>query len=322
MTISGLFCEFQRNGTINNVTRHRAVRDVLYHRPVLVCAADVFINQAGLVKKGQYTFIPAGVCHHDRSDPRMKVTNDSRKIDKIIGKVFVLAQPMGYAYFHAVIENAVRMSAYYEELLKDNCIKLFIVGNFIKDILRFFGFGDDRFVEGNIFARLLLFPEPSQYCGSAGIEQVLTFRKILFQRLTSMNPAYSSLIYNHNHINSGNAYLNLYVVVVYRSGNRKVVNYDELVNRIRAKFPFLVLLQFRDDALPSTEKTFRIFYNASFIIAPHGAGLANIIAARKGTIVIEYITDDEWMSLVYSTLARQLQLKYYATVSAGSRHSG
>lgn len=306
-----------------NVTMHRNVRDVLYHRPVLVCAADVFINRWGLVKKRHYTFIPAGVCDIDRSNPSMKVKNDTYKMDRIVGKVFVLAQPIGDAYFHAVIENAVRLSAYYEELLEDNCTKVFIVGKLIKDILRFLGFKDDRFVEGNVFAKLMLFPEPSQLCGTAGVEQVITFRKILFQRLASMNLTTNSFSdSNQSPIKSDKANLALNVVMVYRRRRRIIRNYNELVNRIREKFPFLVLLHFRDGALPSVAKALSIFYNASFIIAPHGAGLANIIAARKGTVVIEYMTDDEYMSSVFSTLARQLQLRYYATVSAGSRYWG
>ena len=53
----------------------------------------------------------------------------------------------------------------------------------------------------------------------------------------------------------------------------------------------------------------RLISNASTIVAPHGAGLANLVAARPGTEVVEILSRN-WFNTCYAKLAVQLGCDY------------
>lgn len=59
----------------------------------------------------------------------------------------------------------------------------------------------------------------------------------------------------------------------------------------------------------SLEKQAELFYHASVIVAPHGAGQANLIFCRPGTKVIE-IFSPEWVNCCYWSLSNRLSLNY------------
>ena len=59
-------------------------------------------------------------------------------------------------------------------------------------------------------------------------------------------------------------------------------------------------------------------HSASIVIAPHGSGEANMIAARPGTRWIEIISED-WFVTCYAKLAVQLGLRYAFFLTAPSR---
>ncbi len=47
------------------------------------------------------------------------------------------------------------------------------------------------------------------------------------------------------------------------------------------------------------------------IIAPHGAGLANIVSCKPGTIIIEILLEGKLLNLCYMYMAVKLNLKYH-----------
>ena len=60
--------------------------------------------------------------------------------------------------------------------------------------------------------------------------------------------------------------------------------------------------------LPFVEQL-KIIQGADVIVAPHGAGLANIIVARPGAKIVEIMTQ-EWANSCYGHLAVSLGLDY------------
>ena len=55
-----------------------------------------------------------------------------------------------------------------------------------------------------------------------------------------------------------------------------------------------------------------LFACSNIIIAPHGAGLSNIIACKPGTVVIEVLLEGKLLNLCYMYLGVKLNLKYNA----------
>ena len=57
-----------------------------------------------------------------------------------------------------------------------------------------------------------------------------------------------------------------------------------------------------------------MFYNAVLIVAPHGAGLSNIIYSRPGTYIIEVLCKDE-PNFCFRGLTQKQGMHYYGIPS-------
>lgn len=88
------------------------------------------------------------------------------------------------------------------------------------------------------------------------------------------------------------------------SNNRRMVNEDELVSALER----LDFMPVRLEALGLAEQI-TLFNQARIIVAPHGAGLANLVFARPGTSVIE-IHSDSWVHWCFRHLAAVCALDY------------
>lgn len=62
-----------------------------------------------------------------------------------------------------------------------------------------------------------------------------------------------------------------------------------------------------------------IFKKAKIIIAPHGAGLTNIVFSSPGTILIE-ILSPVYVNVCYWSIANHLNIKYYYLLGEGETH--
>jgi len=90
---------------------------------------------------------------------------------------------------------------------------------------------------------------------------------------------------------------------------RAVQNEDNLVSRLKARFPAFRRVYLEDMSFSDQVATFR---GAAVIIAPHGGGLTNIIFCRPGTAVIEFHLPET--PIMYWHLAALQGLRYLAYV--------
>ena len=78
------------------------------------------------------------------------------------------------------------------------------------------------------------------------------------------------------------------------------------------------IVEYSDRAIPDLETTKAIFYSAFLIVAPHGAGLANMLYSQPGTFIMEGLclgTGQPGMAnLCYQSLAQQLGHRYYSVI--------
>lgn len=95
-------------------------------------------------------------------------------------------------------------------------------------------------------------------------------------------------------------------VYISRSGaaNRRISNEQEMI-------PVLERNGFKIYRLENLtlEEQANIFFNASVILAPHGASLVNLIFSQPGTRVIE-IFSPQWINCCYWILSNRLSLQY------------
>lgn len=92
---------------------------------------------------------------------------------------------------------------------------------------------------------------------------------------------------------------------------RRVINEDEI-------FQFLESMGFKKIYLEnlSIEEQASVMNNAKVIVAPHGAGLANLVFCKPGTKVLE-IFSPNYVNTLYHTLSSQIGLDYSYSIGIG-----
>jgi hypothetical protein len=94
--------------------------------------------------------------------------------------------------------------------------------------------------------------------------------------------------------------------------NRRVVNEPRLLGLLE-RYDFMVV---RLETLSFAEQV-RLFQSAGCVVAPHGAGLANLVFCQRGASVVEILPSQE-TNLCYWLLSQQVSLTYhYVLGSAG-----
>lgn len=94
---------------------------------------------------------------------------------------------------------------------------------------------------------------------------------------------------------------------------RKIVNEDELIN-------FLSKLGFTNVLLESMSVAEQalLFSSAKVVVAPHGAGLTNIVFCKTGTKIVELFSPG-YVNVCYWSLCNQIDLEYYYLIGEGLR---
>jgi hypothetical protein len=100
------------------------------------------------------------------------------------------------------------------------------------------------------------------------------------------------------------------IIIKRTEHERKIINHDEMVFYLRTKYPSIEWIEF--DSL-SVVETIKLFNRAKIIIGPHGAGLTNMLFAKKGITVIEIMPYSD-PNECYHHLTNMLEHKYNCIV--------
>ncbi|MBC7923139.1 MAG: glycosyltransferase family 61 protein, partial [Ferruginibacter sp.] len=95
--------------------------------------------------------------------------------------------------------------------------------------------------------------------------------------------------------------------------NRRVVN-EEAVVRLLTSLGFEVVTT---ETMSVVEQASR-FADAGCVVAPHGAGLTNLVFCSPGTKVVD-VFSPHWVNPCYWVLSRQAGLEYHYLIGEGPR---
>jgi hypothetical protein len=95
-------------------------------------------------------------------------------------------------------------------------------------------------------------------------------------------------------------------IYISRSGRRSIINEDELIILLK-KFDFVII----EDKKRTVKEQIDIYYNASFILGPHGASFSNIIWCKPGTHLLELFSPN-YAPDFFLYLATLMDMKYSA----------
>ena len=102
---------------------------------------------------------------------------------------------------------------------------------------------------------------------------------------------------------------------------REVANHDDLMARLKSSvLAGVVVKEF--EACGSSRGQLEQFARSTVIVAPHGAGLSNVVAARPGTAVVELMVPGADLNACYLFASVKLGLRYYSTAPRGASHNG
>ncbi len=225
-------------------------------------------------------------------------------VRKLKGRVAVLSTVWSNVYFHWMFDVLPRIGLLRSAGLFDS-VDAFIVPQytlpFQKDALQHLGIGSDR---------LIVADDPWRFHVSAE-ELIVPSLPSALDTPRAWGCAFLKGVFGQT-ASPGPGRRRLYVSRAKARG-RKVVNEAE-VQTLLCSLGFetveLENLALADQA--------RLFESADIIVAPHGAGLTNIVFCREGTVVIDLFAPN-YVNPCYWVVSQACGLRYFYLIGEGAR---
>eukprot|EP01095_Lingulamoeba_sp_RSL-Kostka_P001448 TRINITY_DN12022_c0_g1_i1.p1 TRINITY_DN12022_c0_g1~~TRINITY_DN12022_c0_g1_i1.p1 ORF type:complete len:641 (+),score=157.91 TRINITY_DN12022_c0_g1_i1:86-2008(+) len=99
--------------------------------------------------------------------------------------------------------------------------------------------------------------------------------------------------------------------------NRAITNHDEMMEKLKLAFPSETFVEFIGNL--TQPETAKLFNKAKIIIAPHGAGTANIVYAASNSLLLEINTVERTVMSMYA-LSRSLGMGYFSIFPPDTNH--
>ncbi|CAM9867121.1 unnamed protein product [Pylaiella littoralis] len=279
----------------------KRARDGYENIPTVVGMADVFINERGFLWNAEDYIMPKSCKTQAVSSlARTSLPKNARSYEK----VFVMTQYWGDGYFHFLIEDLPRITLMLDILREDLDIGIAVCApspnhkkrmEYMEQLLELLGFDKSRliFIQKEIHADLAILPS-STPCGRPNTQLTNMLRHSLLQAIYpstgGIPPATSRPV----------------MVLVVRLTGRGLKNNSQVRNALEHEFPSYDVVEF--SGTRSIRTQLETFATASIIVAPHGAGLSNMIVSPLHTPVLEIGPVE--CSSCYLHLAMKLQHIY------------
>ena len=261
------------------------------------------VTVMGQVFAKDYQIIPPE-CN---DDPDLAYQPPEFDPNNVYEEVFVITQYFGTDYYHKMMEDFPRLAQALPFLRQYPKIRIHMLGrdNHTDALFRALHLNPDRIITGIVHAKLVYLPR-SAPCGKMRIPegQLLSheYRKYIENNLAG-DKNWNSVILIKRTTKRGRHF----------SQQKEIEN---VVQKLTSKYGLRYEL-FTDNPVPSPDQTMLMFYRARVIIAPHGAGLSNMMFSRPGTYIIEGVSDFPYTVTCYIFSAYHLGHIYYGLPSKG-----
>ncbi|ELU07390.1 hypothetical protein CAPTEDRAFT_199057 [Capitella teleta] len=229
-------------------------------------AQDAVITETGDIFTGDLKLVPY-TCSHDRN-PELPPNIDASPIYK---DVFIITQFWCASFFHKMLECLPRIAPYLYFLRSnpDVLVHVVEVDGSTAELLRILGINRERLISGLARAKMAFMPQGTP-CGFPVALESQIFSHHLRTSIAKPPPRQN-------------------LILVRRSGLRKFSHHgsiEKILRQIASDFNLNFQL-FIDDPTPALDVTMVMFKGAKVIVAPHGAGLSNMLFADPGTLIVE-----------------------------------
>ena len=255
---------------------------------------DVFLGQNGSVLYYNNVIYSQTVPKHEK---KFLDIENVRNVP-YHNEVFSIAQMHQTNVFHIAIDSVSRIIPYIKFLLVFYKIKIHVGRDLFElsaQLLEFLGIHKNRLIEGPIRANKVYLPQGSNR-GFAHLRNVQI-----------MSHKYRQIIKNVT------KYPERRSVIFIRRSYRYFINemsVERMVEKIAQKNGLKFEI-YSDDPPPSLQIVMKMFSRAVLVVAPHGAGLYNMIFCEPGTYIVEVFCP-KWLILTSLRLAHVLGHRFYA----------
>lgn len=289
------------------------------------------IPHAFVDELGHVCAVNDGVCfiQHDCLLSAPNLPADVSKLPRY-DKVLVISQEWGYAVYHGILESMIKLGDVLNVLQGDQNIRVHVpevsgnVAILFPPILADLGIKPSRLVHGHLIADMLMMPRATP-CMNPSTRQLLHFRQVI-----ENTDCYRK--YSHPPSNA-----TVILLVAREPGTmRSFVNHEQLK---RALLNFserrsYVLREYSSPGRPpqlggpprvkcGIIQDMLLFKDSKVIVAPHGAGLTNILLCDPGTIIVETQPADAYLgrTRAFTSISMRLGLRHMSLIDAASNHS-
>lgn len=235
-------------------------------------------------------------------------------------KVLVISQNWGVTPYHAVMENLIKLGDVLDTLLVHKDILVHVprqrntstAAVIFPPFLSSLGIDSARLVHGPVLANNLVYPRATR-CGKPSVRQLMKFRQVI-----ETSECYRRFAPDGSRTSKG-------ILLVKRELGkpRSFVNHHEL-KRALALFAEATSCELREFVAPPQPRDecgiiqdMLLFKQSKTIVAPHGAGLLNLILCDPGTIIVETHTSD--VNHVFTEMSLSLGLRHLSLFDRNSR---
>ena len=263
---------------------------------------NCYVDKRGRIYSGNAHIIPLQCKPDDHSESLSKSVAMKLQTHR---EVFVMSQYWGGGWFHSTIEVLPRIAVYLDFLKAHPNILIQVMR--ISDHYEILGIEKNRLITGALKADVVYIPQGG-HCGwlhpIAG--QVLSYKYQEYIEANIVKPTRTQ------------PQRNLVVLIKRTKDRRYLVQHDEIETYLRKAVSLYNLTFVMYDAyhLPSFNATMEMFYNARLVVAPHGAGLSNLMFSRAGTRVLEVLKSRKNV-YCYERLMQTLGHLYVGVLSLG-----
>lgn len=243
---------------------------------------NVVLSIEGSIHSKCWNITTNGGCKCSYIPPIIFNNSRYRRYDKVVS----ISHHWCNAVYHSICECMGKLGYFIPDLLKDTSIKIHTMRSASINYLHLLGFNDSRLIYGNVYVNKLLVLEK----GKCGYPPPLIH-------------LHSLRYYLRIKIKSKKKYD---IVIIKRYGKRDIVNFNEVYLAVKTIYKEENIVIF----YPNTtfDNTLNYFKHAKLIVAPHGAGLTNMIISNSNCKIIEFY----YINACYFSLASNLGLEYYA----------
>lgn len=270
--------------------------DAITPRPAVAVFMNAFVSENGDVKNASFSLQGKSCNAAPSLISRILSTAD---ILPQYDSVATISHYWGYGYFHFVAENLIRVPLILNSLQRNQNMKLHVNARwpFVLSLLKILDVDSSRVIQGRITAKKVLVPEPIA-CGDPPANLLQLLQHYILKKIPHQIVAGPSL--------EDRGLCN--ILIVKRQGHRSITNHNEMVLRIASAqgcdVNEVIVHTGKETALDQLS----MFRSARIVVAPHGAGLVNIIVCREGTTVLELMVQK--VNICYMSMAFKLGLYY------------